>query len=172
MKGLMILLAFLFTFVIVASDTPKLPTNLKGQIQFQEVVQVPDTPAPELYSRAQLWMAKTFVSGKDVTQLNDKENGTVLLKGNTMVHFGMGYTRIGFTLLLEIKDGRYRYTLSDFKVLSRGDMPWNNDLSEFLKSDGSPKMGFKKFPQGFMDEFNGILASLKVAMSTKMGSNF
>lgn len=90
-------------------------------IEFQEVVKLENDSIPKniLYTNAKIWFVDAFKDSKEVIQMDDKENGIIIGKGN------MAYTnsklrykgingRISFTVKVEIKEGRYRYSFSDF----------------------------------------------------------
>ncbi len=83
--------------------------------KFQEVVQVPGVSADALYSRAKEWFAETFVSAQDVVQLDDVANHKLIGKGITeeyssyLVFDGSAHAK--FTIKIECKNGRYRYSI-------------------------------------------------------------
>ncbi|OON68852.1 DUF4468 domain-containing protein [Hymenobacter sp. CRA2] len=89
---------------------------------YQGVVEVPGVNKDELYTRAYEWMAKTYRSANAVIQMHDKEAGRLVGKGATIVPTERTLTMIapGFvrhTLTLYIKDGRYKYVLTDFEYV-------------------------------------------------------
>src|SRR5213594_1591315 len=60
---------------------------------------------------------------KDVQQLDDKDAGRLILKGNFTVIFSGLFAvplTISHTLTIEAKDGRYRYVFTDFVQEARG----------------------------------------------------
>jgi hypothetical protein len=101
-------------------------------------VKVENTSSQDLYSRAKLFVADAFKSSKDVTQLSDDVAKTILIKGN----IGMSYAEVlgprrngyvGFQLLIECKDNRYRYTIDGlvFKyVVTTGFTDWSFDFPD------------------------------------------
>lgn len=84
------------------------------------VVAVDSVTAKVLQSRAKLFVAENFRSAKDVIQLDDADAGIVLIKGNLIPIVKvplMGKTEYGyvhFTAKIQVKDGKYKYTFSDF----------------------------------------------------------
>lgn len=82
---------------------------------------VDSVPARILYSRAKLFAAENFKSAKDVIQMDDSEAGLLLMKGNIIPvikgaligNFEAGF--VHFTMKVQVKDGKYKYTLSDFE---------------------------------------------------------
>jgi hypothetical protein len=90
-------------------------------ITFSKVMTVDSSlKSAELYARARAWFAVTYRSGKDVIQLEDKENGKLIGKGaikyTSRVFVGSEGTKgwIYYTITIQIKDGRYKYELTDF----------------------------------------------------------
>ena len=90
-------------------------------LSFTEVVTVDSSMKKnDLFTAARAWVNKSFASGKDVTQIADKESGEISVKGVMSMDFEKlnaqslcGY--IHFSLSILIKDGKYKYTFSDFK---------------------------------------------------------
>jgi hypothetical protein len=89
-----------------------------GRIQYAAVVPVPEASQVELYARAQLWFADTFGSTRRVVQVADQAAG--VLQGTAFYPLvlevgGAHYPQqLWYTVKLVLKDGRYRYELTDF----------------------------------------------------------
>jgi hypothetical protein len=92
-------------------------------ISYSGVIKVDSASKDVLFSRARLWVNDNFKSGKDVTQISDKEEGTITGSGNFdspfTVYSGFGngkelgiYT---FSFKILCKDGRYKYIFENFK---------------------------------------------------------
>ncbi|MFD2961393.1 MULTISPECIES: DUF4468 domain-containing protein [Olivibacter] len=120
---------YLFTILLLPliSKSQVLPLDEKtGKISYSEIVQQTATK-DELYSRAKIWLARTFNSAQDVVQSEDKEGGHIVAKGITTYTFISKYKKIAtpvdiqmhFTLFLDFKDGRYRYNFTDMHTESR-----------------------------------------------------
>lgn len=97
--------------------------------KFQEVVEVKDATASQLYSRAKEWFADSFKSAKDVIQLEDVANFKVIGKGNTGEYYSyksvvVAYALANFTVKIECKKGRYRYTVYDITEKSKIGGEW------------------------------------------------
>lgn len=113
----------LFEFnVFCQKENPKLPfDSLTNKITYSEAVFVDSlTNKQELFSRTREWFAKTYKSSTNVIQMEDKENGKIVGKALMQVyHKGLfselyesGY--INYTISIYIKDGRYKYEITDF----------------------------------------------------------
>lgn len=92
-----------------------------GEVMYQEVVALDDLSAKQIYSRATA--AIVTVQNKDAMQLDDKENGRIIAKGIFLVAAIPGLPAspsndlpVYYTMTMEIKNGRYRLTVSDLLV--------------------------------------------------------
>lgn len=90
-----------------------------GKISYEKIVNVDGISKSELFDRAMIGVAKIFNSGKSVIDYSDKESGRIVLKPKKTAHIksmGMIYD-VGdwrYTLILIVKDGKYKYTITDF----------------------------------------------------------
>lgn len=129
-----------------------LPINSEtGKIEFQNVITIDGKSKDELYLASREWFAKTFTSSNAVLQLDDKEAGKLIGKGfadhyvklTPNAYTSMKY-RMYFTLSVDIKDNKYRYTISDitFKDDTFSSMNGPAELitsdSKLYKSNGKP----------------------------------
>jgi hypothetical protein len=89
-------------------------------LTYTEVVQVDSVSKTELYNRAKLWFATVYNSANDVLQMDNKESGEIvgkaILKYNPTVFSGSEQTKgnIKYTIKVFVKDGRYKYEITDF----------------------------------------------------------
>lgn len=128
----------------VSKDAPQpFPRDAAGKIVFQGVVLVDGVAATDLYSRAKLWAARSFRSAKDVIQLDDPTNGRLVCKGFHEEPFGWGAgasIKVWFTFTVEVKDGRYRWTIDQVAEGATGpDYP----LEKYLNAEGVGIVGRK-----------------------------
>ena len=109
------------------SEAAKSPANqatpeksAPGPLQFQEVVQVEGATRDQLYDAAVLWFGRTFQSSKDVLQVQSRESGTLIGKAlfayEPVIFMASSGIRgvVRYTITIEMKDGRYRYTIDNF----------------------------------------------------------
>ena len=80
MKYELTILIILSFHLSMAQDFPI--NDKANEIEFVQIVDVPDTDKNELFVRANQWLNKTFVSSKEVRQYSDKEAGEVNGNGN------------------------------------------------------------------------------------------
>lgn len=94
------------------------------KFNFSEVVQADTMNAKTLYSNAKLFIANAFVSAKNVTQLDDENSNTIVVKGLFILPlknlpYSFSYMKnftTAFKLQIQTKDNKFKYTLSDFIV--------------------------------------------------------
>jgi hypothetical protein len=109
---------FLILLVPFYSTSQDLPKNAEGKVEYVDVIKLDTTHAAALFSNAKIFITNAFKSGKDVTQMEDQEAKTVIGKGNMPVDIkalGMAWPgRVDFKITIQCKDGRYKYSFSDF----------------------------------------------------------
>lgn len=111
MKKLVLLLV-LFSFSIILfsqNDTicGSIPYKDK-KVCYENVITV-NSASAVLYANSKIWITKNFGNSASVIQ-SDVENSLLVIKGS--IKKGE-YTTYKFTLTLQFKDGRYKYTLTD-----------------------------------------------------------
>ena len=69
----------------------------------------------QIFDKSLEWMARTFVDSKAVIELKDKDNGKIIGKGITsFLRAGIASIPCRYTLIIDIKDGKYRTTYENF----------------------------------------------------------
>ena len=93
---------------------------LTGEIVYSEVIQAPGASQAELYLRAKLWFVDAFKSARAVVQADEREAGLIQGRGWRSIYTAAaGFTmqsKLWYTVKLALKDGRYKYDISDFQV--------------------------------------------------------
>lgn len=94
----------------------------ENPLSYSKVVQAEGLSADEIFSRARAWVATTFNSSNDVTQL--AENNMIVLKAMQQFDYKLnGLTgsdnRVNYTFTVECRDGRYRVSISNMYLTSR-----------------------------------------------------
>jgi hypothetical protein len=131
--------SFIFLFTLIAAgigsqlkaqdSSPSLPINPDTKlITYQEVVKVEGT-SKELFSRAIDWINLNYKNPADVTKVRDPQSGLIEIlhrielertdKQDTKIDAGI----IIYTMKLELKDGRYRYTITDLNLKQSSKFP-------------------------------------------------
>lgn len=104
-----------------------------GLYQKVEVVEIENMDKGHIYNKVLEWLVINYKSANDVIQLKDKEVGKVIVKGNfsTSMYMKQGWVR--HTLILDIKDNKYRYTYSNLSYYSTGSGEINFEKSIMSK---------------------------------------
>lgn len=81
-----------------------------------QVVHETTLPKEAIFSGAQEWMALTFNDSKQVIEYKDIASGKIIGKGSIRYSPDIFLSiPIRFTMVIEIKDGKYRATYSDYE---------------------------------------------------------
>jgi hypothetical protein len=165
-------------------DTPILPIDsLTGKITYSEVVYV-DSLAnkQELFSRVREWFAKAYQSSTNVIQMEDKERGKIIGKALMQVYhkaLGSNYPSgyINYTISIYVKDGRYKYEVTDFhhtgQLVSGGNRIPDYGICEKMINTTDKTMGisYQKTYNYYLYQMDNnikdLISDLKSAMMTK-----
>lgn len=128
-------LAFVALVYLMASGQTIEFDDITGKYQAQSIIQMDTLKKDLLFTKAKEWITLNYKSANDVIQLADKESSKIIVKGNFKTFMAMKEGRLGHTLVLDFKDGRIRYTYSDFSYYSSG----SGEIAFESKS-----LGFKK----------------------------
>jgi hypothetical protein len=76
----------------------------------------------KIYDASLEWMARTFNDSKAVIEIKDKENGKIVGKGVTdSIDTMNNPLQCVYTMVIEIKDNKYRTTYNNFYTTFRGE---------------------------------------------------
>ncbi len=142
-----------------------------GKITYSEVVTLKDSISKdELFSRAKICFTHLFKNSKSVIQNEDKEAGSIIGKGNLKVYaraLGTNYDGgfVNFTITISVKQGRYKYTITDFNHENTGStLPAGGNLE-----NGKPKQWMQKQWENVLnrvdEEMRNLISSIKTEMS-------
>jgi hypothetical protein len=129
-------------------------TPTPGPLQFQEVVTVEGVTRDQLYNTALAWFPEAFRSGKDVLQVQNKDAGTLVGTGTEkyepVVFIGSACTRgvLRYRVTVEVKDGRYRYTIDGFTHEGGGPACRGDGISWGLLTTNPVSPSMKGFSSG------------------------
>lgn len=129
MKKYLITIMLVITFLnsFGQKETPNLPIDsVSSKITYSDVVIVDSALHKlELFSIAREWFAKTYKSSINIIQMEEKESGKIVGKALMQVYYkamGMdcpgGY--ISYTISIYIKDGKYKYEITNFHHTGNG----------------------------------------------------
>lgn len=104
------LIALMLCFVSIWSIGQEI-NILSNKFPIYQGVVTNNLPAITLYSQTKLWIADAFKSAQNVIQYDNEREATILVKGNTHIGSGIREVIAYFTLKIEGRDNRFRYTL-------------------------------------------------------------
>lgn len=123
MKKVLTLPLLFFSFIAFA-QVRELPVNSEGDVEFTEVVSVGGLTSNQLYDNAKEWAAKTFYDYKAALQFEDDKSGKLIFKwasdipGRKRNDNVVTEYMIDYTIILECKDGRYRYKINQINTVT------------------------------------------------------
>lgn len=195
LKHLLSLLLVFSAFTSVCAqksvELVEVPVNSEGRIYYEGVVKVDSTmKQTDLYRKGREWFVNTYVDAKEVLQLDDKADGKLMGKGVYKYSFFNGLNSsdvtMGFTLNLDVKDGRYRYRIYNFSGTNKNQSALDGLSSRpsgpsYIKLDydqtyADYKAGKRakyngKVTTGMDHQVKGIIASLEKAMRASTSAN-
>lgn len=154
------------------------PIDEKGRINFTEVVTADSMSADQLYSKARLFIAHAYNSSKDVTQLTDDETKTILIKAITkrsvikLLGIAKEYGYVAYTLVIQCKDGRYKYEIKDLVHKHHMAEGVDGGLLEQELGKGFSKKAWQSVKEQSYAELRLIEVSLKKFMIEKRNDNW
>lgn len=172
-----LLLTLVFTFISLFAVSQNaqikdeklnglLPIDEQGKVTYQSVVQVDSTKKDELFKRARKWFTKTYNSSKDVLQINDPATGELSGKGYIFIQqtaMGVAHqTPLKHSITVEVKDARYRITVTDFIVEEPRLSPFPIEATPYTS-----RKFIDKFYQKTDDTITTLLSSLERAMKVR-----
>jgi hypothetical protein len=114
------LVFFLFAISSAFGQKYKIDEETK-LITYSEVIEVPSVTKDELYIRANTWLSRAFKSAKAVIDVQDKEAGKIIAKGNISAIIKVPLVGkqeagiINLTITIQTKDGKYKYTVDNLQ---------------------------------------------------------
>ena len=115
MKGT--ILAVLFGLCVSALAQTMPIDKETGLITYTGVVNCDSATSKDIYYAAKLWALNAFGTGKPVAQVNNAETKTLVFKPAIAVRTegGVEAGLVYYTFTIECKDGKYKYTLTNFR---------------------------------------------------------
>ncbi len=172
-------LLFIFLLAFPFYAISQKPMSLSEAIDDSGVVK------NELFIRGREWFNENFKSSKDVLQISDKENGELVGKGIMVVDYVFRYlgerkysTDVSFQMSLWVKDGKYKYEMTNFIVnANEGSIDFGlltdaNETQKTVPGYNSKKMNemFLSIKKGTEVKAKLLIEDLKLKMSKKSKS--
>jgi hypothetical protein len=146
-----------------ATKMPVDPDTKK--ITYKEVVTVPGTPA-ELFNRAIEWINKEYKNPVDATKVRDQSSGVIeIIHRIELTRIEQGATLLAgivdYSMKLEMKEGRFRYTITDFNYKDKSRQPFERYMN---KKDQSYAPVWDDYVKQVDDFTRKLIESLKQGM--------
>lgn len=144
-KAFIFILALFITTAIFSQKITISPETNKCFVE--QVIEVPNATADILFTKAVEWISLNYNSAQNIIQYAD--NNKIILKGGFSTNMFMKSGSFKHTLVLEFKDGKFKYNYTDFiySCVELSDMAFESN-----------KMGFKK--KIYAETEQNILASI------------
>ncbi len=169
--------AFTFGQIIMPID------SITNKIAYQDVIELPNHTAEQLYLKSKEWFSGTFVSGKNVIDLDDSKGFKIIGKGTINILFKNGLGNVGdggnvaFKISLFFKDNRYKYIVTDFVHVASPGMTVKTAIGGNLENE-HPDCG-RTLPMKYWAivhedtkiQINKLVLSLKNFMASKNTSD-
>ena len=173
MKNLILILLFI---PIVSFSQSK-----DSLITYSEIIVLDSISKDQLFNNGRDWFNSTFKSSKDVLQIIDKESGQLAGKGIlggtfTINYFGSHSEDLNchFNVDLRVKDGKYKYTFSNFSsetyfpiLTSSSESPKINMISQERSNEW-----YSIYKTTVNEQMKGIIKSLKISMQKRSDDGF
>ena len=161
------------------SQAQTIPKNKNGEFEYKQVIKIDSITGNEIYDAAKKWILSTLKSSDNMIQLDDSEkkqiigNGTLSLKPRSVGFLRMANCMINFKIIIDIKNGRYRYTINNFQHYYQQDgiTPLNSDLRDIKTNNWGGKPLKKETQDEIRKEVNTkilmLIENMKVAILNK-----
>lgn len=152
-------------------------------LKYSEVIKLDSTiTKDELYSRARHWFAVTFKDANSVLKSESKAEGELIAK--PLIKYSQSFLSgssgtggvIEYTVSIYLKDGRYKYEITNFYHRSYSEISLGYIYSDdeyqgeipILYTKNWFNRVYKDIKSNITEEVNSLIPSLKNSMQTKM----
>lgn len=158
--------------ILLSTSAPAqdlLPTK-DGRVYYEIIDSSVSGNADQLYNKAKLWFVDAFKDAKEVIQLDDKENKTIVGKGLFRYNQGVAPYACKFTVKVMTKDNKYRAQIYDFTIEAGTErIP---STGEYYNDNSSYKKFKEKSRVKINEGVSSLLDGLKSWMNKKTDDSF
>lgn len=166
------LLTVLGMALLIPAGLSQVPVDeTTKKITYKEVVTQEGIPA-KMYNQCIEWVNANYVNAADATRVRDPEGARIEIRHRIKVYNvdknGVKTTEGGvvqYDLNLEFKEGRYRYTFTDFTLMAISKIPLERWLD---KNDPIYQPACDIYLQQVDKAVNDLIISLKEGMKPKV----
>jgi hypothetical protein len=145
--------------------TPALPfpvDSVSGKIRYLAVVQTPGVSQAELYRRARNWFVNRFPDYPHVVSVDDPAGGELAGTYCTILQKLTNSYEVWRTLRVYVKEGRYRYEVTDFGGRDIG----NAYDPQIYRVEPTNPMNVRRYGAEVSKQAQADITSLLAAMNT------
>lgn len=104
--------------------------NAQEKLAFSKVIKADSVSADGIFVSIKEWLSMEFKRGNDAIELEDKEAGLIVAKGNYPyrkkgIMYMWAEGKLVYTINIQIRDGRFKVTLTNFKLM-RGEKQYDD----------------------------------------------
>lgn len=170
MKNLLLFSCIILTVIpALFAQKPAIPLDeTTKKAVYSEVVKVEGVSQADLFNRALAWFKSYFPNPTSVLKVQDPATGVVSGQHGIYFYknleeekqFKMGQVR--YTVEVQVKDGRYKYTVDDIFKLESPKVY----LEEWLNESDPDKINRFNYAAQVDKNLQELIAKLKIAMQT------
>jgi len=116
----MLFFLIMISFILSCSSYQKVDTPKREVVKINEV----DLSKDDIYNRSLQFIAENFKSAKAVIEYKDKESGRIIGNGSLMISDGIMQRPASFTMVIDIKEKKYRIIYKNLLYRPGTKMPW------------------------------------------------
>lgn len=174
MKKYAIILCVLLFKLSYGQSINTLPKDENGKVHFTSIISSSELSQEETYNKTKLFFINNFNSSKDVIQLDDQKNGTIIGKGNVPIEIQSGKYKfpisMSFTIKIESKDNRCKMDIYNivYNNESPAEMFFNESADDkYQKLNAKAKLIMENYRDQTIDKVAFIESKIKEEFSKK-----
>jgi hypothetical protein len=162
----------LWSVMLVPSAFAQVPVDeTTKKITYQEVVTMEGGVPAKMYNQCMAWINSFYTNPADATRVRDPENARIDIRHRIQLYnvdkngLKTNGELVQYDLALEFKEGRYRYTFTNFNVIRTSKFPLERWLDH---NDPAYTPVCDTYIQQVDAEVKNIIKSLKEGMKPKV----
>lgn len=164
MKKIMMVVISLITSVSTFAQTGKFITTKEGITDYV-VVDAPNSDAKKIYDKTINWVSETYRNPSEVLTAKI-ENEKVIFNGSGQLSGGTNY--VNYRVVVSIKDNKYKFEVDEIFIVGGaiGRYNYKQNLSQYFKSDGTPKPRLSSTISEIETSLNSLNKSLEMYINS------